>query len=446
MQRWNGRDERGNIVITLMVILVATGFIVGLTLVVYNELNVSRRYGDSANALQLADAAVNDAVKDVPKAVGASLGPTTKPLGNAGSYTYSAALDPTSNIWHVDAWGIDKTGVKRHVKAEAVPQSLFSSAFFVDSGVSLPSGISLDSFTDGQTLQNSCTRKGTIGTNTPASLTFNSNGGNGTAQQGCTDKVWYNGSNVWQYPVDGCVAYHDTNSPPVWPPQYGTSNHCPPAPATQVADPKYPIPSLSPPAGLGNPVVQQSNQGSAAQSWPNVPCDATHPIPGGAQYYTTQVTLLPGCQVQAANGPAIIYTQGAVNIGIQNGGASQNRSPGMNRPDTSNALLCPNYAGTDFQGPGHPLSNYCPGWSANLQIYMTDQDSSTINFGNSATFWGVIMGQSAQIATSPQVEMWGAMRVAGLNGSAQLMLHYDEALGSITNGVYSVKNWREEPQ
>jgi hypothetical protein len=116
----------------------------------------------------------------------------------------------------------------------------------------------------------------------------------------------------------------------------------------------------------------------------------------------------------------------------------------MNRPDTSNALLCPNYSGTDFHGGA--LSNYCPGWSANLQIYMTDQDSSTINFGNAATFWGVIMGQSAQIATAPQVEMWGAMRVAGLNGSAQLMLHYDEALGSITNGVYAVKNWREEPQ
>jgi hypothetical protein len=42
--------------------------------------------------------------------------------------------------------------------------------------------------------------------------------------------------------------------------------------------------------------------------------------------------------------------------------------------------------------------------------------------------------------------MWGAMRVGGLAGSAQLMLHYDEALGNITNGVYSLKDWREEPQ
>ena len=42
--------------------------------------------------------------------------------------------------------------------------------------------------------------------------------------------------------------------------------------------------------------------------------------------------------------------------------------------------------------------------------------------------------------------MWGALRVAGLAGSAQLTLHYDEALGSISTGVYTIKSWREEPQ
>ena len=77
---------------------------------------------------------------------------------------------------------------------------------------------------------------------------------------------------------------------------------------------------------------------------------------------------------------------------------------------------------------------------------MTDGNLNTINFGNSASFWGVIMGQRAQIATAPQVEMWGALRVGGLAGSSQLSLHYDEALGSISTGVYSIKSWREEPQ
>ena len=116
----------------------------------------------------------------------------------------------------------------------------------------------------------------------------------------------------------------------------------------------------------------------------------------------------------------------------------------MNQPMTNNALLCPTYSGTDWNGTTR--NYYCPGWSANLQIYMTDGNTNTINFGNAATFWGVIMGQNANIATAPQVEMWGALRVAGLAGSAQMMLHYDEALGNISTGVYAIKNWREEPQ
>jgi hypothetical protein len=177
---------------------------------------------------------------------------------------------------------------------------------------------------------------------------------------------------------------------------------------------------------------------------PDTAAPAAAPIPGGARYYVTQATLLPGCRVNAINGPAIIYVQGAVNIGIQNGGASLNRDPGINAPDTSNPLLCPNYSGTDFHNG--PLSSYCPGWSSDLQIYMTDSDTNAISFGSHANFWGVIMGQNASVSTLPQVEMWGALRVSGLVGNAQMMLHYDEALGKLNTGVYQAKNWREEPQ
>ena len=60
------RDERGSMIIAMMVIFVATGLIVSVVALVYNSMKVTRRSGDSANALQLADAAVNDAVKDIP--------------------------------------------------------------------------------------------------------------------------------------------------------------------------------------------------------------------------------------------------------------------------------------------------------------------------------------------------------------------------------------------
>jgi hypothetical protein len=435
------RDEQGSMIIALMALFVATGLVIGSTLLVHNYLKTSRRYGDSANALQLADAAVNDAVKDVATAGGTTIGPVTKTLGTAGEYTYTATLDTVEPIWHIEAWGTDKNGVQRHVKAEAVPEPLFGNAFFVDAGLALPSGIAMDSFTDGQSLQNTCTRKGMLGTNDPPNLTFNATGGSGNGQQNCTDVVHYGGANVWQYPVDGCVAYHDTNVEPVYPPQVGQANHCPPLPYTKPKDPKYAIPSVTAPTGVTF-VTQSANAGNATQSWPQVPCDATHPIAGGQRYYVSQVTLLPGCQVNATNGPAVIYTSGAVNIGILNGGSAVNRSPGMN-PPSSNALYCPNYAGVDWLNTSRAA--YCPGWSSNLQIYMTDGNTNNVKFGNNARFWGVIFGQNAKIATAPQVEMWGAVRVSGLAGSAQLYLHYDEALGAISTGVYGIKFWREEP-
>jgi hypothetical protein len=436
------RNEDGSIIVAMMVIFVATALIVSVVALVYSSMRTTRRYGDSANALQLADAAVNDAVKDIPTVVGSNMPLKTKALGTAGSYSYSATLDPAASIWHIDAVGTDNSGVKRHVKAEASPESLFSNAFFVDSALSLPSGVLMDSFTDGSSLQATCTRKGILGTNNPGGLTFNSSGGGGTAQQNCTDAVWYAASNTWVYPVDGCVGYHDPSAPDVYPTNYGQPNQCPPAPYTKVSTPKYSIPSVSVPNGT-NFVTQSSSAGNGSQSWPQVPCDATHHIPGGTRWYVSQVRLLPGCQVDAANGPALIYTTGSVSIGIQNGGAASNRSPGMNPPDTSNPLLCPTYAGNDAHGTSR--SFYCPGWSADLQIYMTDGNTNSINFGNSSRFWGVIMGQNAQIATAPQVEMWGALRVGGMTGSAQLSLHYDEALGSISTGVYTIKSWREEP-
>jgi hypothetical protein len=437
------RDDHGSMVIGMIVILVATGVIVATIALIYNNMRVTRRAGNSANALQLADAAVNDAVKDLASTLGTSLGPKVKSLGTAGSYTYSASLDPAASVWHIDAWGTDTSGVKRHVRAEAVPESLFSNAFFVDSALNLPSGVAMDSFVDGSSLTRTCTRKGILGTNTPASLTFKSSGGSGNGQQNCTDAVYYAGSNQWQWPVDGCVGYYDANATPVWPPNYGQKNWCPGLPYTSVSSPKYSIPSVSVPSGTTF-VTQQSAAGNANQSWPQVPCDATHPIPGGARYYVSQVTLLPGCKVSAANGPALVYTTGAVNIGIQNGGSNNNKNLGMNAPDTANPLLCPTYAGNDWLGTSRSL--YCPGWSSNLQIYMTDGNTNTINFGNAARFWGVVMGQNAKIATAPQVEIWGALRVAGLVGSAQLYLHYDEALGSISTGVFRLKNWREESQ
>jgi hypothetical protein len=454
------RDEAGNsMIMGVLIMMVATGLVTAVLVTVEQGMRVSRRNGDSANALQLADAAVNDAVKAVATTNGTSIPLQTKTLGGAGQYTYTASLDPAKTLWHIDAYGLDNTGVKRHVKADAVPESLFSNAFFVNSGIQLPSGISLDSFTSGATVQDTCTRKGVLGTNDGAHLTFQNNS-NSTPQVNCTNNVWYGGLSQsqggWGFPVDGCVAYFDENKPQSLPPGTGTSPNCPPVPYSRTTAPKYSIPSVTPPDQTGcanntSPApwqcfkTQQSGAGTSAQSWPNVPCDATHPIPGGKRWFVSQLSLLPGCYVDATNGPALVYTTGAVNIGLQ-GNSNTNKTVGMNKPPMSNTLLCPAAGnGVDATQNQNPLGYYCPGWSGNLQIYMTDTDSGPISFGNTASFWGVIYGQSAQISTAPNVEVWGALRVAGLNAQSGITLHYDEALGNIVTGIYRAQNWREEP-
>ena len=191
----------GSIIIALMVIFVATGFIVGVVALVYNSMKVTRRSGDSANALQLADAAVNDAVKDIPGVVGSNMPTKTKTLGTAGSYTYSATLDPAAPIWHIDAYGIDNSGREtpragRSVAREPVQQRVLRR---LRRSRCRPACL-MDSFTNGSSLQTTCTRKGILGTNNPGSLSFQSNGGNGNGQQNCTDAVWYGASNIWAYP------------------------------------------------------------------------------------------------------------------------------------------------------------------------------------------------------------------------------------------------------
>src|SRR4029079_19531444 len=128
------------------------------------------------------------------------------------------------------------------------------------------------------------TRKGILGTNNPGSLTFNSSGGGGTAQTNCTDAVCYGAPTSCPYRVDGCVGYHDPNQPDVWPPNYGQPAKCPPIPYTKIATPKYSIPTVAVPNGTTF-VTQSSGAGNGSQSWPNVPRDATHHIPGGVRYY-----------------------------------------------------------------------------------------------------------------------------------------------------------------
>src|SRR3954451_2679487 len=199
------RTEEGSIALVMVIMLVASTLTLAMLTTSEVGLRSARRAGDSANALQLADAGLNDAVRAVSTAVGSSLSSGTVSLGSSGSYEYTATLDPLSTVWHLKSTGVDPRGVKRTVRSDAVAESLFGSALFVQSSLSVPAGGTLDSFVNGLTPANMCTKHGTVGTNTAQSLTFNTHGATN-----CQDWAYGNG---WDAVVDGCISYADKNPP-----------------------------------------------------------------------------------------------------------------------------------------------------------------------------------------------------------------------------------------
>src|SRR5947209_8728629 len=88
------RTEEGSIALVMVIMMVAS--VLTLALVTTSEagLRSSRRAGDSANALQLADAGLNDAVRAVGTSAQTSINSGTVSLGSSGSYSYTAMLDP----------------------------------------------------------------------------------------------------------------------------------------------------------------------------------------------------------------------------------------------------------------------------------------------------------------------------------------------------------------
>src|SRR6266540_7483193 len=116
-----GDGERGSVAMALIVIVVATVMVVALLVTTQIGLRSARRAGDSANALQLADAGINDAAKAITAHTTTFTG--TSSLGTAGSFTYTATKDGI--VWHLDATGTDATGAKRRIMADAVDQPIF---------------------------------------------------------------------------------------------------------------------------------------------------------------------------------------------------------------------------------------------------------------------------------------------------------------------------------
>ena len=417
-------DERGSIALVMIIMLVTSTLTLAVVTASEAGLKSSRRAGDSANALQLADAGLNDAVRVVGTTSQTSLDSGTVSLGSSGSYSYTGTLDPFSTVWHLSSTGVDLHGVKRKVNADAVAESLFGSALFVQSNLSVSSGGTLDSFSNGLTTTNMCTKHGVVGTDAGANLTFNTHG-----SVNCQNWAY---NNSWSSPVDGCISYADSN--PATPPT--GSGSCP-VTNTVLRTPAFIPPQVVSPGTTATAPIACSSSTPALKA----PAD-------GSPYFWTSIVLRPGCEVDPSNGPVIIYTSGVIDVGDSNGNSGT-----VNQPYAAGGMCGPaTYTAGLKDVNNNPSSFYCPGWAATLRLYMLSGSNSTVILRNHAQFWGIIDAPSACLACvgangnsgTPHSEAWGAIITATANSAAQVSIHYDDSLADLSTGRFTVRNWREE--
>lgn len=456
------RDERGSVAIAMMIMTITTALTAALLTTVFRDVKVTRSSGDKANALQIADAGVNEAIKTVKTAAASTAvacdGFPTLPafvqsntIAN-GTYTYCAAKDVDAmgkTVWHIDATGQDASGDVRRIRVDALSEPLFPNAINVLAASSFSSGFSVDSYRDEL---NRCTLKGKVGTNDPGSFSF---GSNGNSSDNCQNVP----NGAYKYPPDGCVAYSRDGDVPIPASAIG-EGQCPAAFTTMESPELFATPAVAPdtydyPAGAGG-------MGST------LVCANPPPTPGpgetvvsalepGKVYFYATTKLLAGCRVDPALAPVgtpVVFPAMATPVKIHtqsltiNGGNGGGLNP-VNEPPDSGTICGTTHSSVE------PNRFYCPGWPGVLQIEVITGGSGVTFSGNHSTFWGLIRAPSSVVSFvgggGSQYEVFGALVASSVNagggggGGTQAEWHYDESLGSLTSGRFFPENWREEP-
>jgi hypothetical protein len=452
--------EDGSIALMMLIMLVATGLILATIVMVERGLRTSRRSGDSANALQVTDAAVNDAMQAIPTVAGTSftrsavLGEDTWPgfcPSGKDCYTFTATKDPGERpVWHIDATGTDKTGVQRRIRADAVATSLFATPLYVQSSLDVSSGVSLDSFNGGTSFPAMCTKKGVIATSSPSGMSFGSSGGGGGVTN-CQNKLLSNG---WTYSMDGCTSYGDGTQalPPMG------SAKCPPEPQTFRTNRVFTPPEVREPAvcSTGTEVYGSCYDAGYGDPFGTFICGSgagESQLTGGKTYYFSTVELRDGCRINGPvldgarvdfDKPVVVYAT-LFKIGRGSGGSGQR----VNAPPTGPgaASVCGPTAGSTLKdGENEDANQYCPYWSGGLRLRVIEGVGGKIIFKGSGThFWGAMEAPDGIISLeSPQIIVWGAVVSNIAASSAQFTWHYDDNLSAITTTQFELKNWREE--
>jgi hypothetical protein len=447
LERRSRTDEDGSIAMAAIVILISTALVLALIAVVDQGMRASRRAGDSANALQVADAGINAAVQYIPTVPSSarSVGPISGTVGG-GSYTYSATW-VNKRTWNVTATGKDKAGLERRVVAQAVAEPVFARPLYIKANSTFQSGMTLDSYSD---RNNRCTKKGILTINEPETMSF---GGNSGANcQGA----------AWGYSIDGCefpgeeadltkplpTRQDSTLSPKE---EVIGPSKCPGAPYSRRTSPRtFPL-DVGAPTNPPADVVDASG---------TLTCDPTRPLQWGRSYYYGTVNLLDGCYItgipltpsnpsggsvaDAIEDPVEIYSRN-INIGVDNSSNSGPSSTGA-----GNVINAPQsgYCAEAYTNPNqqpYPISGYCAKWVHLLRLNVIGDGTVTIR-KQARFFWGLIYAPGGKVLfTASALEAWGASVGSTMGTGSQFIWHYDDSLEQeVGSGRFLVANWREE--
>lgn len=430
----------------MIVVLVTTSLVFAMILMVDQGLRASRRAGDSANALQVADAGINAAVQLIPTVPqsSTSVGPEVGTLGG-GTYRFSASK-VSDQVWNVSSVGRDKAGLERRVVAQAVGEPLFARPLYIRASATFKSGMTLDSYSGPETAATRCTRLGILTVNQPETLDFGGNTG-----PNCQAAAY---GSTWSYSIDGCEFPGDEsdlakplpskNDSALKPKQdVIASSKCPPAPDSRRTAPRItPLP-------VAEPTLIKPGYTKVGNTSTPLTCDATRPLKWGTVYLASTLTMLSGCKLDISTGsptrsqllafPVLVYAY-SIDIGVDSGTASDNV---INAPQAS---FC---NGIDYSNPNaskFPVSGYCAQWVSLLRLNAIGS-TGTVTFRNKARFfWGVLNVPEGQInVTSEQLEVWGAGVGSTMATGSGFIWHYDDSLGrTVGSGRFLVANWREE--
>jgi hypothetical protein len=286
----------------------------------------------------------------------------------------------------------------------------------------------LDSYYSGLNTTTGCTRKGIISMADGSKTTFTS-GGKGNSN--CTGRLL---DPTWTRSMDGCLVYSGVNAlPPTG------QAECPPPPYTTRINQDFPTDPVSwPTSGITSP-----STGKVGTSYT---CTALTPLKADGVYAYNTVNLFDGCYIDWGSIAKSDYYKHPVKVfaaDLEVGSATKSL---VNVPTTAN---CPgSTAGWSYlDATNNPNVYYCSGWSQTLQLFVPDGAlNAQVNFnGSGSSAWCVLKAPGATVTLkSPQLEMFGAMVANSVDVKSQFSWHYDETLTSVTNGKYSLSNWREE--